>query len=94
MSYTKEAWEEKRKGGLLRYLMVDGIFFLGGPFALCMQIVGVFFLRDEGETIGQYFTSTRMWTTFFTHAILFGVVVGFLHWRRYENAFGPNAGNP
>jgi hypothetical protein len=93
MKYTEEVWKEKQRAGLVRYLLVDGIFFTGGPFALVMQIIGVFFLRDEGQTVGQYFTSTRMWMTFFAHAILFGVIIGFINWRRNQNAFGSNASN-
>lgn len=87
MKYTKEVWAEKRKNGILRYLMVDGIFFTGGPFALVMQIIGVFLLRDEGQTIGEYFSSSRMWMTFFAHATLFGGIIGLINWRRNENAF-------
>lgn len=87
MKYSQEAWAEKRKAGLVRYLFVDGILFAGGPFAVVMQIVGVFLLRDEGQSIGQYFTATRTWTTFMLHGTLFGLVVGFLNWKRAEKAF-------
>ena len=93
MKYTEEVWREKEKAGIVRYLLVDGVFFNGGPFALVMQIIGVFFLRDEGQTLGQYFTSTRMWTTFFAHAILFGVIIGLINWRRNQNAFGSKPSN-
>ena len=87
MKYSNEAWAEKRKAGLVRYLLVDGILFAGGPFAVVMQIVGVFLLRDEGQSIGQYFTATRTWMTFMLHGTLFGLVVGFLNWKRAEKAF-------
>ncbi len=87
MKYTREAWAAKRKAGLTRYLLVDGILFAGGPFAVVMQIVGVFLFRDEGQTIGQYFTATLTWATFMLHGTLFGLVVGFLNWRRAEKAF-------
>ena len=86
MKYTAAVWAEKRKGGLLRYLIVDGILFTGAPFALVMQVIGVIFLRDEGQTIGQYFSSSRMWTTFFLHATVFGLVVGFINWYRNDKA--------
>ena len=84
MRYSAEAWAEKRNKGIARYLMVDGILFTGGPFALAMQVIGVFLLRDEGQTFVQYFSSSRMWTTFFAHATLFGLVMGFLNWWRNE----------
>jgi uncharacterized membrane protein len=87
MKYTQEAWAEKRKAGLGRYLLIDGILFAGGPFAVVMQIIGVFLLRDEGQTIGQYFTASRTWVTFILHGTLFGLVVGFLNWRRNERNF-------
>ena len=91
MKYAPAVWAEKRKGGILRYVLVDGIFFTGGPFALVMQIVGFFFLRDEGETFGQYFSSSRMWITFFAHATLFGGIMGLINWRRHETAFAESA---
>ena len=86
MKYSAADWAEKRKRGLARYLMFDGILLTGGPFAVVMQVIGVFLLRDEGQTIGQYFSSSRTWTTFFFHGTLFGLIIGFLNWRRNENA--------
>ena len=67
--------------------MFDGVLYTGGPFAVVMQIVGVFILRDEGETIGQYFMAYQTWVTFFLHSTLFGLIVGFLNWRRNEKSF-------
>ncbi len=87
MNPPPEIWTEKRKAGIVRYLLVDGILFTGGPFAVVMQIVGVFLLRDEGVSMGQYLTSTRTWLTFLLHGLLFGLVVGYMRWRRYETAF-------
>ena len=87
MNSTQTAWAEKRKAGLIRYLLVDGILFTGGPFAVVMQIVGVFLLRDEGQTFGQYMTASRTWLTFILHGTLFGLIVGYLKWRRNEAAF-------
>lgn len=87
MNYSKDFWAEKRNRGLARYLMFDGILFTGGPFAVVMQIIGVFVLRDAGQTIGQYFTAPLTWMTFFFHATLFGLIVGFLNWRRNEKSF-------
>ena len=87
MNYTPEVWTEKRKAGLGRYLLIDGILFTGGPFAVVMQIVGIFLLREEGQTFGQYMTMTRTWVTFILHGVLFGLVVGYINWRRGERAF-------
>ena len=87
MKYSAANWAEKRKRGLGRYLMFDGILPAGGSFAVAMQAVGFFILRDEGETFGQYFSSSRTWITFFLHATLFGLIIGFINWRRNEKAF-------
>jgi uncharacterized membrane protein len=84
MKYSDAVWAEKRKRGILSFLFFDGVLTMGGPFAVLMQIVGYFFLRDEGQTFGEYFSSTRMWTTFFLHATLFGLIMGYLNWRRNE----------
>lgn len=80
-------WAEKRKAGVASYLFWDGVIKTGGPFAVVMQAVGYFILRDEGQSFGQYFASPRTWMTFFLHATLFGLVIGFLKWRRNESAF-------
>lgn len=87
MNFPVETWAEKRKKGLFRYLLIDGVLFTGGPFAVVMQIIGVFLLRAEGQTIGQYFTAPLTWTTFMLHGTLFGLIVGFIKWRRNEAAF-------
>ena len=86
MKYSPADWAEKRKRGLAKYLIYDGILITGGPFAVVMQIIGVFILRDEGQTIGQYFSAPRTWMTFFFHATLFGLIIGFINWRRNEKA--------
>lgn len=95
MKFSKEIWAEKRKRGIVRYLFIDGILIFGGPFAVVMQILGIFLLRDEGQAIGQYFTATRTWTTFLLHGTLFGLVMGFITWYRNEKAFAAseNGGN-
>lgn len=80
-------WEAKRKTGLASYLFFDGVIKTGGPFAVVMQIVGYFVLRDARQTLAEYFASPRTWLTFFLHATLFGVSVGFLRWRKNETAF-------
>jgi len=93
MKHSPEVWTEKRNRGLARYLLVDGILLTGGPFAVMMQVIGVLLLRGEGETIGQYFTSSRTWLTFLAHGTLFGLTIGFINWRRNEKAFSNNANN-
>ncbi len=87
MNFSREIWAEKRKQGLLRYLLIDGILFTGGPFAVVMQIIGVFLLRDEGQSIGQYFSSSRTWVTFLLHGTLFGLTIGTINWFRNEKNF-------
>ena len=82
-------WAEKRKLGFARYLFWNGVLITGGPFAVMMQVVGYFFLRDDGQSVGEYFSSSRMWITFFFHATLFGGIMGFINWRRNEKAFAP-----
>ena len=83
----REQWAEKRKAGMGRYLFLDGVIYTGGPFAVVMQIIGVFLLRDEGQSIGEYMSSSRTWVTFFLHATLFGLIIGFIRWRQNEKAF-------
>ena len=87
MRFSREIWAEKRKRGIGRYLLTDGLLFMGGPFALAMQIVGVFVFRDEAQTIGEYFTSTQTWFVFLLHGTLFGGIMGLFSWYRSEVAF-------
>ena len=87
MKYSTTDWAEKRKGGLTRYLLFDGILITGGPFAVVMQVVGFFLLRDEGQTFGQYFSSSWTWITFFFHATLFGLAMGIINWVGSEKTY-------
>ena len=84
MNYPDPNWAEKRKSGIARYLFIDGVLFAGGPFAVLMQVIGYFFLSDEGQTFGQYFTSSGTWVRFFLHATLFGLVMASIYWWRNE----------
>lgn len=87
MGYTLESWAATRAKGLGRFLLIDGVLFTGGPFAVILQIVGFFMFADEGQTFGQYFTATQTWVTFFFHGTLFGGIMGFVKWRRNEKAY-------
>ena len=95
MRYSDTDWIEKRKRGLTRFLMFDGILITGGPFAVVMQIVGYFLFGSQYDTFGAYFGASKTWTTFFFHGTLFGLIMGFINWRRNERAFaGRKTENP
>ena len=91
MKYSDDVWIQKRKRGLLSFLFFDGILLLGGPFALIMQVVGYFVLRDSSQTLGDYFSSTVTWFTFFGHATLFGLIMGLINWFGNERALKAKA---
>jgi hypothetical protein len=86
-------WSEKRSGGMAPYLFFDGVIKTGGPFAVVMQVIGFFLLREEGQTFAEYFGSSRTWITFFVHATLFGLIMGYINWRRNEAAFSGSNGS-
>jgi hypothetical protein len=87
VTYSQQDWLEKRNKGLFRYLLVDGILITGGPFAVVMQVIGYFLFGGQYESFGAYFGASRTWVTFFFHATLFGLIMGFIKWRRNEKAF-------
>ena len=87
MKYSDSDWIEKRKRGLVKFLIFDGILITGGPFAVVMQVVGYFLFGSQYETFGQYFSASKTWVTFFFHGTLFGLVMGFVNWRRNERQF-------
>jgi len=87
MKHSPAAWAEKRKKGIVKYLLIDGILLTGGPFALVLQVVGYFLLTESGTSFGQYFTESRTWMTFFFHGTLFGGIMGLINWRRNEKFF-------
>lgn len=89
MNLSREAWEAKRDKGLARYLMVDGVLYTGGPFAVVLQVAGYFLFAMSEQTFGQYFASATTWLTFMLHGTLFGGIMGFIRWRRYERAYPP-----
>ena len=93
MRNANTGWAEKRKQGLMRHLFIDGILKMGGPFAVTMQVIGYFIFREASQSFGEYFSSSRTWTTFFFHATLFGLVMGFITWRRNERSLAAGLGS-
>ena len=87
MNNPQADWVENRKLGFVRYLFWKGVVITGGPFAVVMQVVGYFILRDEAQTFSEYFMSSRTWITFFFHATLFGGIMGYVKWRRNAKSF-------
>ncbi|MBV9240636.1 MAG: hypothetical protein JO314_01390 [Acidobacteria bacterium] len=77
---------EQDNKGLLRHLVFNGILKMGAPFAVVMQIVGVLVLRDDGQSIGNYFAQQRTWVTFFLHATAFGLTMGIITWFKNKRA--------
>jgi len=67
--------------------MFDGILLTGGPFAVVMQVVGYFLFGDQYTSFGAYFTASKTWMTFLLHGTGFGLIMGFINWRRNERAF-------
>ena len=91
MKYSNADWSAKRDRGLVRYLFFDGILITGGPFAVVMQVVGYFFLREENQGFMDYLGSSATWIRFFFHATIFGLIMGYLNWWRNERSFAkPN----
>ena len=91
MNFPAEVWAEKRKKGLFRYLLIDGVIFTGGPFAVVMQIIGVIVYWSEYPTFSAYFTDPLTWFRFLLHGGLFGLIVGYIKWRRNEAAFASSS---
>ena len=87
MRYSREHWTIKREKGLGRFLLFDGILLTGGPFAVVMQIVGYFLFGSQYNSFGEYFTASKTWITFLLHGTVFGLIMGYINWRRNERAF-------
>jgi hypothetical protein len=79
---TEPVHLSQASGGVFRHLLFNGILKMGAPFAVVMQLVGVFVLRDDGQSFGDYFGMPRTWITFFLHATIFGLTMGFITWFR------------
>ena len=92
MLYSPADWANKRNEGMRKFLFWDGIVKLGAPFAFVMKVIGMLVLRGEGQTLGQYVTSSMTWTAFFLNATAFGLVMGFVNWRRNEKAYFESLG--
>lgn len=82
MRYSAADWAIKREKGLGRFLLFDGILLTGGPFAVVMQIVGYFLFGDQYSSFGQYFSASKTWITFLFHGVVFGLIMGYINWRR------------
>ncbi len=87
MRYSEETWAVKRAQGIWRFLLIDGILIMGGPFAVILQVVGYFLFPGDAQSFGQYFTESMTWVRFILHGTLFGLIMGFINWRRNEREF-------
>lgn len=84
----KEAWEAIRAKGKTRYILLNGIIYTGGIYALVMTIIGYFV--EFGLTLSNfsgYFFDSATHIRFFLFATAFGLVMGFIKWHRGEKAF-------
>ena len=84
----KDAWETIRAKGKTRYILLNGVIFTGGIYALAMTLVGYFV--EYGFTLSEfshYFFDTQTHIRFFLFATAFGLVMGFIKWHRGEKAF-------
>ena len=86
MTLPSDNWAQKREQGIVRYLLIDGVLFTGGPFAVVMQVLGYFLFPENAQTFGEYFASSTTWVRFFLHGTLFGIVMGLIKWRRNQAA--------
>jgi hypothetical protein len=87
MSTPDPQWAEKRRRGLGRYLLIEGVLYTGGPFAVVMQVIGYFLFPGEANSYGEYFASSITWMRFLLHGVLFGLVMGYIKWRRNESGY-------
>ena len=87
MNFSEEVWAVKRARGIWRFLLIDGILVTGGPFAVILQVVGYFLFPGDAQTFGQYFADSTTWIRFVLHGTLFGLIMGFINWRRNEKVF-------
>jgi hypothetical protein len=82
--YSSADWLKKRELGIVRFLVFDGILLTGGPFAVVMQVVGYFLFGDQYASFSQYFMAPKTWITFLMHGVGFGLIMGYINWRRNE----------
>lgn len=84
----KEAWERVRAKGKIRYILLNGVIFTGGIYALAMTLAGYFI--EYGLTLSEfsrYFFDSSTHIRFFLFATIFGLIMGFIKWHRGEKAF-------
>jgi uncharacterized membrane protein len=83
---TEPVHLDQKSNGIFRHLLVNGILKMGAPFAVVMQVVGIFILRDDNQSFREYFASSRTWITFFLHATIFGLAMGLITWFRNQKS--------
>jgi len=71
--------------GLTRYLLIDGLLKMGGPFAILMTVFGYFIeYFFNGASLADYVSAGVTWFKFIFLFVFFGLVVGFVGWRANE----------
>jgi len=72
-------WERTRDAGLMRFLLTTGLRRFGLPYAVAAGALSAAFARDR-DMLGV----AAQWTV---AGILFGLIMGVIHWRTAEATF-------
>lgn len=85
--FSREDWEEKRKNGLMRYVLVDGLIHIGLIIGLITSIM--MHLNDVNYDFGL-FSITKIIGIFFDKILYFtigGVILVIFNWYSYESRY-------
>lgn len=78
--------EHSRKGAA-RTILIDGLLFKGGLFALAM-LVGGYFIKSYfyEPTVYDYITAAETWVTFAYYFLSFGSIMGLFEYAKAKRA--------
>jgi dolichyl-phosphate-mannose--protein O-mannosyl transferase len=88
--FNQSNWDEVRKKGMFRFVLVNGVLSFGLPVAIASAFVRFYFGNPGTDSWSEYLFAGGTWLGYLLQAIVsgivFGLVVWFLNSRNAEKA--------
>jgi hypothetical protein len=84
---AKTFWSKTRSAGKAAYVLKNGLFLFGWPYAIAMTSFGYILKYKEYSDLEHYLFSMETLVAFGFYAVFFGVIMGFVSWAENEKDY-------
>lgn len=80
-------WQETRKKGILRFIIVNGILLFGIPVTIATAVIRFYFGTPGAYSWRDYLLSNGTWIGFILQALISGIIFGAVIWYFNERTY-------